>query len=279
MSPCDATVDALCGPPDAFRPDASHLRDCASCRRLVAAAPLLALKPARTVGQSVALRAALDRDLAPVRYRTPLERAALPVGALAAVSLAGVTLLGRPLSQQALPWVAASAMLAWSALGVGMVLWRGASGLGAPIVARRAYLAVGTALFVGASIATTQELPRTVAPARHLHDHMGVSAVNAVQHAHDTATGPLQNLGACASTSLVFAGVMAFALLLSARRTAPVSSGSLGAVAGASAGLAAAAALQLSCATHLTHALAAHGLPLALATLLCTFVGRRALAP
>ncbi len=110
-------------------------------------------------------------------------------------------------------------------------------------------------------------------------DHVVSSAVNAVTVTHDAALSPMQNLGTCASTSLLFSAVVAVTLLWSSRRTVPVSSGSMGAVVGASAGLAAAAALQLSCATNITHALTAHGLPLALATVLCTFVGRRALAP
>ncbi len=184
------------------------------------------------------------------------------------------------MASTALPWAASLAMLTLACAGAALVLYRGPTGLGVPLRWRRAYLASAGALFVLSTLATTRIIPRTLSTTKTLADHVGVSAVNAVSVTHDSTLGPMQNLGACASTSLIFAAVVAVGLLLvSSRRTVPVSSGSMGAVVGASAGLAAAAALQLSCATHIAHALAAHGLPMLLATVLCTFLGRRALAP
>lgn len=281
MSDCDATLDALTRTslPEAQLLASPHLDDCLSCRRLVSIDRALAHTPTPTVRPGAALLAALDRDMAPVRYRGPLERAVLPVGAVLAVMVSGATLLGRPVASTALPWVASLAMFTYAGLGVAMVLRRGPSGLGAPVNVRRAWLAGAGALFVASTLATTRIIPPTLSLTNPLADHVGVSAVNAVSVSHDATLGPMQNLGACASTSLLFAAIVAVGLLWSSRRTVPVSSGSMGAVVGASAGLAAAAALQLSCATHIAHALAAHGLPMVLATVLCTFIGRRALAP
>lgn len=281
MRECDAIVDALseASPPEAIvRSAASHLRDCPSCRRLLSLDNALA-RSAGPVRPGPALAAALERDMAPVRFRSAAQRSLAPFGAVAAVMLSGATLLGRPTASTALPWAASIAMLALACAGAAMVLHRGPSGLGVPLRWRRAYLGSAGAVFVLSTLATTRGIPRTLSLTNPLADHVGLSAVNAVSVSHAPTLGPMQNLGACASTSLVFAGVVALALLVVSRRTVPVSSGSMGAVVGASAGLAAAAALQLSCATHIAHALAAHGLPMLFATVLCTFVGRRALAP
>ncbi len=283
MSDCDATVDALTrtSPSEAPPPTASpHLRDCPSCRRLLSAdRALRPPSPSNPIRQGAALVAALDRDMAPVRYRSPVERSVLPFGVVAAVMLSGATLLGRPTATTALPWAAAITMLAYACTGVALALHRGPSGLGAPVLWRRAWLAGAGALFVASTLATARDIPRAFFTQSLVAGHVGTSAVNAVSVSHHTTVGPMQNLGACASTGLVFAGVVALGLLWSSRRTVPVSSGSMGAVVGATAGLAAAAALQLSCASHVAHALAAHGLPMLVATVLCTFIGRRALSP
>ncbi len=281
MRDCDAIVDALteASPSEAIvRSAAPHLRDCPSCRSLLSLESALA-RGTGPIRQGAALAAALDRDMAPTRFRSPAQHSLVPFGAVAAVILSGATLLGRPMASTALPWAASIAMLALACAGAAMVLHRGPTGLGAPVRWRRAYLASAGALFVLSTLATTRGIPRTLSLTNPLADHVGLSAVNAVTVTHTPTLGPMQNLGACASTSLVFAGVVALSLLVSSRRAVPVSSGSMGAVVGASAGLAAAAALQLSCATHIAHALAAHGLPMLFATVLCTFLGRRALAP
>ena len=170
------------------------------------------------------------------------------------------------------------ALLAMAAAGIGVLTWRGPAGLGVPVRWRRGYLTGSFALFALSLFTHAQP------PSNTLHDassiaHMGVSAINAVADPHHEALGPMQNLGACASTASVFAAVVALAALWSARRTVPVSSGSMGAVVGAAAGLAAVAALEPACAASTTHALAAHGLPMVVATVLCTFLGRRSLAP
>ncbi len=280
MSECDAIVDALTGStPSQTLLTSPHLERCDSCRHLVSADRSLSLSPLPPIRQGAALLAALDRDMTPVRHRSDLERALLPASAVGAVMLSGATLLGRPVASHALPWLAAALMLAWAAAGVALVVRRGPTGLGASVRARRAWLAGAGGLFVASTLATTRDIPRTVSARNPIADHVVSSAVNTVTVTHDAALSPMQNLGTCASTSLLFSAVVAVTLLWSSRRTVPVSSGSMGAVVGASAGLAAAAALQLSCATNITHALTAHGLPLALATVLCTFVGRRALAP
>lgn len=281
MSDCDAIVDALTrtSPSEAQLLSSPHLDGCLSCRQLVSVDRALSYPSSAPIRQGAALLAALDRDMTPVHHRSALRRAVLPFGALLAVMVSGATLLGRPVATTALPWLASLAMLTWAGLGAALVLRRGPSGLGAPVRTRRAWLAGSGALFVLSTLATTRIIPRTLSTTKTLADHVGVSAVNAVSVTHDNPLGPMQNLGACASTSLIFAAVVAVGLLWSSRRTVPVSSGSMGAVVGASAGLAAAAALQLSCATHIAHALAAHGLPMLLATVLCTFIGRRALAP
>ncbi len=282
MHDCDAVSQALTegATPAEFPPPlASHLRDCSSCRHLTSIDRSLKRTPPGDIPQGPALLAALDRDMAPVRYRPVLQRAALRLGAVAAVTLSGATMLGRPTAATALPWAAAMAMLTVAGAGVALVLYRGASGLGAPVGLRRGYMVGASLLFVTSAVATTQGTPWTLRPASPMAHHMGVSALNAVTVTHDPSISPMQNLGTCASTGLVFAGVVALGLLWSTRRTVPVSSGSMGTVVGAAAGLAAAAALQLSCATHVGHALVAHGLPMALAMVLCTFLGRRALAP
>jgi hypothetical protein len=134
-------------------------------------------------------------------------------------------------------------------------------------------------LFVVSAFATTRDSTGALGSHSSVASHVGVSAVNAVSVSHEPMYGPMQSLGTCASIAIVFSVVVALSLLWASRRTVPVSSGSMGAEVGATAGLAAVAAMQPSCGAHVTHALTAHGLPMVVATVLCTFLGRRALAP
>jgi len=279
VSDCDAIALTLLegAPPPADR-FSEHLRECTACRRLARADRSFGSDAPDAVPVGDALRAALDRDLAPVRYRPAWERAALPVGAIAAVMVSGMTLLGRSPAADPAGAVASGALLAMALGGVALSLWRGEWGLGAPVLWRRVWL--GGAAGVFALTLLTRTSPRAgVAAGRGSFAHVGTSAINAVSDPHLQALGPLANLGACASTASVFAGVVALAALWAARRTVPVSAGSMGSVIGASAGLAALAAIGPSCAAGVAHSLAAHGLPAVMVTVLCLFLGRRSLSP
>ncbi len=279
MSDCDATALSLLEePPPAPVAASPHLKQCTACRRLAAADRALGPGDAPPVSMGDALRAALDRDLAPVRYRPAWERAALPLGAIAAVTASGLTLLGRPPAAPTPAWVATGAALAMAVGGVALSLWRGASGLGAPVAWRRAWLAGAAGVFL-LTLAARGAGRGNAALHGPGYAHVGTSAINALADPHQHAVGPLQNLGACASTTSVFAGVVALAALWAARRTVPVSSGSMGSVVGATAGLAALAAVGPACAGGGLHTLVAHGGPSLLATVVCLFLGRRALAP
>lgn len=282
MSDCDALLDALAegASPSSLPPSvAAHARRCDACRRALSLERSLAAPPPLAVTQGVALRAALDEDLSPVRYRSPFERSLLPFGAVAAVVLSGATMLDRPMAPTALPWVAAACLLAAACAGVAMVLHRGRSGLGVPVAWRRAFVGGAFALFGVATFASTRA-DAWMTPSRSRAGHVGVSAIDAMNGAHvDRPFGPMQHLGTCASTGLVFASVVALGLLWASRRTVAVSPGSAGACVGAAAGLAAAAALQLSCASSVSHVIAAHGLPMVAATTFGALLGRRALSP
>ncbi len=279
MSDCDAiALTLLEGAPSPADRFSSHLRDCTSCQRLARADRSLGSEAPEAIPLGDALRAALDRDLHPVRYRSAWERAALPVGAIAAVMVSGMTLLGRPPSADPAAAVASGAMLAMAIGGVALSLWRAESGLGVPVLWRRVWLGGAAGVFALSLLSRMSPHGGPAARGPTLA-HMGTSAVNAVADPHHQALGPLANLGACASTASVFAGVVALAAMWAARRTVPVSAGSMGSVVGASAGLAALAAIGPSCAAGVTHTLAAHGLPAVMVTVICLFLGRRALAP
>jgi hypothetical protein len=279
VSDCDAiALTLLEGAPSPADRFSEHLRECTGCRRLRLADQSFGSDAPEAVPLGDSLRAALDRDLAPVRYRSAWERAALPVGAIAAVMVSGLTLLGRSPAADPGGAIASGAMLAMALGGVALSLWRGELGLGVPVSWRRLWLAGAAGVF--ALTLLTRMSPRAGAAAGvSSFAHVGTSAVNAVADPHLQALGPLANLGACASTASVFAGVVALAALWAARRTVPVSAGSMGSVIGASAGLAALAAVGPSCTAGVAHTLAAHGLPAVMATVLCLFLGRRSLSP
>jgi hypothetical protein len=224
------------------------------------------------------LRAALDRDFAPVRYRPPWERALLPLGTMAAVVGAGFTLLGRPPVASSSTWMLTAVVLALAVMGVVLGVWRGASGLGVPLRWRHAWFTSAAGVFSLLLVSRTGGQDVAATSDANLA-HMGTSTVNAVVDPHQLILGPMQSLGTCASTTSVFAGVVAFAAFWAVRRTVPVSPGNMGALLGAAAGLTALAALEPSCTGGVLHALVAHGGPALLATVLGLFLGRRALAP
>lgn len=277
MSDCDATVRDLLGGPERAR-HAPHLAGCDACRRLAAVDEGLGEAPTVVPAMGEALRDALDRDHAPVRHRPAWERAILPVGAIAAVAAAGLALLDRPSRWSAEGWWASGALLAMAVSGVALSLWRGPYGLGAPVFWRRGWLAAAAGMS-SLTLALRADTRGRAALSEARLAHVGTSAINAIADPHHGTAGPMQSLGSCASATAVFAGVVTIAGLWAARRTVPVSSGSLGAVIGATAGLAALAAVGPGCAGGVVHGLVAHGGPALIATAVGLFLGRRALAP
>lgn len=277
MSDCDATVRDIFVGLERTR-DATHLAGCDSCRRLMAVDEGLGAAPPAVPAMGEALRHALDRDHGPVRHRPAAERAIVPLGAIVAVTAAGFWLLDRPLRGSTEGWWASGALLAMAASGVALSLWRGPYGLGAPVLWRRGWLAAAAGMS-GLTLALRAGAQGSAAHSEARLAHVGTSAINAIADPHQSAAGPMQSLGACASATAVFAGVVTIAGLWSARRTVPVSSGSLGAVIGATAGLSALAAVGPGCAGGGVHGLVAHGGPALIATVIGLFLGRRALAP
>lgn len=286
MTDCDRVFTAIAEGEALSAPLRGHAKQCPDCSRLLAAERALAAPAVPTVAQGAALREALDRDLAPVRARSPLARAWLPalVAAAGAVAVVGVTLSSRPSPPLVASLASTGLLTLGSALGFLLLFVRGETGLGPSVRLRWAYVAAAFVLLAGVAFAGPGS-----AGGREHHKGRQESPTQPMAGSAAEAFGRVgrevgpsnrgSGAGECAGLGMALAALVGMSLFAASRRTSPVSPRAAGAVAGVAAGLAGAAALQLHCPCDGLHVVVGHGLPVVAGAALGALAGRRVLSP
>lgn len=261
--PCERVLDALSSGEALDAGLREHAAGCPRCGPLLSAEAALRASLERV--SVPPMPKALEEEAAkagPVRPWSALRRAVGPVFVALLLLLLTWRLIPRPdlWEQLARPLYAshASLLVALSAAGLGLALWRGPSGLGASVASRRLLGAAVFPLLLLSTVATLGSTPSSI----HLHRH--VLLVGAL----------------CAVLGSLVGAVAAVALFRAARRTAVSAPGLTGALLGGAAGLLGSLSLHVHCpVVDEGHCLVAHTVPVLLGLLFGGLLGGRWLKP
>lgn len=265
---CDQVLDALATGDPLPRALDEHARGCARCRPLTRIGALLDMPAGPPLEMSPALREALQ-DARPVTPRSSLARAAPTL-----LVCAGAVLAQRFVGPSASLASPRSAMLlAFAGLGLGLVFWRGADGVGSPARWRRTYPVLAAAL-----AALTASVGATGAPfgASSSRPWSPGTAMDGVLRAPGTGA---DDVTATLATAVVVTTIAATTALLGARRTTPNLPALSGATAGAAAALVGVALAHHGALPGGGVAVLAHVALVVGASVLASIVGRASLAP